>query len=90
MVGLSVVWLIDDVDMMVDEIDLITGTDFFAFACFDFAVDAHQTIGDRLFGAATRLTKALELEDLVKFDKFGLKLSNDVFWITHDYASKSM
>ena len=77
-------------DMMVDEIDLVTGTNLLALARFHFAVDADQAVGNRLFGAAARLAQTFELEDLVELDELGLELGDDVIRIAHAYSSKSI
>jgi len=76
-----------DIDVMIDKINLITGPDFFTFACFNLAVDADQAIGDGLLGVTAALAESFELEDLVKLDKFGFELGDYVVWIAHFYSS---
>ena len=69
----------DDLDMMVDEIDLVAGANFFALAGFDFAIDAEETVGDNLFGAAAAFGEAFEFQYFIEFDKFGLEFGNNFF-----------
>ena len=73
----------DNIYVVVDEIYLITGLDFFAFTGLDLTVDADQSIGNCLFGVATAVAEPFEFENFVQFDKFGFEFRDDIVWITH-------
>ena len=73
----------DYIDMVVDKVNLIAGSDFFAFAGLYLTVDTDEPVCDCLFGVATAFAKAFEFENLVKLDEFGFKLRDDIVWIIH-------
>ena len=70
--------------VVVNEIYLISGPDFFAFAGLDLAIDTDQSIGNCLFGVATAVAEPFEFENFVQFDKFGFEFRDDFVWITHN------
>jgi hypothetical protein len=63
--GALVASFTDNLDMMIDEVDLVAGADFFTLAGFDFAVDAHQALLDDLLGIAAAFRQPLGFEDLI-------------------------
>lgn len=69
--------------MVIDKIDLITRTNLFSLFCFNFAVDANQTVGDGLFGMTTALGEAFKFQYFVEFYEFGFEFGYDIVGIAH-------
>ncbi len=68
----------DYIYVLVDEINLITGPDFLAFAGLDLAVDTDQSVGNCLFGVATAVAETFEFKNFVQLDKFGFEFRDDI------------